>query len=174
MNPMQVWIEIYPFAADEQGVWLVSGSDPAWEPRLPVMADTHPLDDAKAELAARGVAAEDVTFLHGTSWHVDGPRHVDTIVAVLHRPGYVRKHWPAAEPVDLALADAVGQPDTHGATEVPSLREIDVAFHALRHLALLLKYDATAAAVLDEHWRRHLAGLTPALAGMYSEIHRAA
>jgi hypothetical protein len=45
--------------------------------------------------------------------------------------------------------------------------------HAIRHLAFLLKTDGTAAAALDDNWRRHLAEFEPALAQMYTERHAA-
>ena len=53
-------------------------------------------------------------------------------------------------------------------------RYLDVLFHGLRHLHYLAQTDATNAAAMGELWRRHLEPFEAALAGMYSEPHRAA
>ena len=38
MEPMTTRVEVWPVAADELGIWLISGDD-AWRPDLPVMAE---------------------------------------------------------------------------------------------------------------------------------------
>jgi hypothetical protein len=164
-EPMQVWVEVWPVAADDAGIWLVSGLD-AWRPSLPVMADEEPHADVELVLHENS-AADDAVLLHSTSWRVDGPGVVLTYVAVLRKPGYVRANWPGAEPISPRLPRAVGRPLAHGAAEPPLPRHVDVLMHAVRHLRFLLDTDDTAAASLDAHWRRHLAEMTSALAGMY-------
>lgn len=171
-EPMTVRTEVWPLAADSAGIWLTSGAD-AWRPALPVPADSEPHAEVELLLAERGVSA-DVVLLHSTSWRVDGPSIVLTYVAVLARSGLVLDSWPDARPLGVDLARAVGQPPAHGAAEAPAPRYIDVLHHSVRHLAFLLESDATAAAVLDADWQRHLRKLTPTLAGMYQEQHDAA
>ena len=50
MSDMTVWPEIWPVAADPEGVWLLSGVGP-WQTRLPVPADST--IHADATLGAR-------------------------------------------------------------------------------------------------------------------------
>jgi hypothetical protein len=173
-EPMQVWVEVWPIAADQAGIWLVSGAD-AWRPRLPVMADSEPWAEARLELSDHGTALDDLLLLHQTSSRVDGPRFVTTHVAVLDVYGEpVRARWPEAQPVSLALAEAVGKPPTHGPTEPPSPRYVDVLYHGLRHYRLLMDLDAAASAPMPTLLRQHLTGLSPALYAMYDSEHRAA
>lgn len=172
-EPMTIWLEVYPFVADDDVIGLVSGPD-AWRTTLPVAAD----QDIHAEvelLLARHGALDDVLLLHSTSWHPDGPTLVITYVAVLACTGPVRKRWPLTVPVDPnALTDAVGRPPAHGAAEVPLPRMVDVVLHGLGHLAYLRDRNANVRAVLSPAWQRHLAAFEPTLAGMYEVEHRAA
>jgi hypothetical protein len=171
-EPMTVHFEVWPIAADEQGLWLVSGND-AWRPGLPIAADNDVHAEVELELSQQG-ALDDVLLLHSTSWRQDRWGLMLTYVAVLRRPGFVRENWPGAEPISSRLPVMVGKPLTHAAAEPPMPRRVDVLHHALRHLAFLRDNDGTASAVLDDNWRTHLAEFAPALAGMYSEIHHAA
>ena len=166
-EPMQIWVEVWPVAADSAGIWLVSGSD-AWRADLPVMGDSEPHFDVELELSGHGVK-NDVALLHSTSWRADGPRVLLTYVALLQVPGgsLVRDRWPDALPIGPGLADAVGAPPTNPPAEAPMPRYIDVLLHAVRHLRFLLDTDGAARTVMDDHWRRHLEDFTPALAGMY-------
>jgi len=168
MEPMTTRVEVWPVAADELGIWLISGDD-AWRPDLPVMADNEPHFDVELELASHH-AKDSTTLLHSTSWRVDGSSVVLTYMAVIEAEGFVRDAWPAARPVSLKLAQHVGTPHPHAAIEPPTPRYIDVLLHGLRHLRFLLDTDASAAAVLAEPWPEHLKGLEPALAGMYGEV----
>ncbi len=169
-EPMQVWVEVWPVAADPVGIWLVSGGD-AWKPGLPVMADSTPHWEVESELRSHGVL-DDVELLHSTSWR-DGGRVILTYVAILKCPdsGLVRDRWSHALPVDPTMADIVGRPPTHAATDSPAPRDIDVLLHAHRHLLLLKGLDATARAAMDDNWKRHLDAFEPALAGLYIERH---
>lgn len=170
-EPMTVYPEVWPVAADPIGLWLLSGDGPL-RPRLPVMADGDVHADVELELHQFGLDASDVPLLHSTSWRPEDTSVILTYVAVARcGSGYVREWWPAAEPISPMLPRAVGKPPAHGAAEAPIPRHVDVLIHAIRHLAFLLEWDATAASVLDEHWRRHLSVLKPALAGLYSEVH---
>jgi hypothetical protein len=106
---------------------------------------------------------------------MDGPSVVLTWIAVLGVDGYaeadgevfVQDVWPGAVPLGPALAGAVGPTIPHGPLDPPTPRYIDVLLHGVRHLRFLLDTDAHVRDALNEHWRRHLAELTPALAGMY-------
>jgi hypothetical protein len=171
-EPMTVHFEVWPVAADEQGLWLVSGAD-AWRQGLPIAADNDVHVEVETELSRQGVL-DDVVLLHSTSWRQDTWGLMLTYAAVLRRLGFVRENWPEAEPISSRLPAMVGTPLTHGAAEPPMPRRVDVLHHLLRHIAFLRENDGTAGAVLDEHWRRHLADFAPALATMYSAVHRAA
>src|SRR3954451_6095033 len=168
---MQVWVEVWPVAADEVGIWLVSGDSP-WEPALPVMADSTPHWEVEMNLRSNGVPEEDTLLLHSTSWR-NGVRVTLTYVAIVRCPTgeLVRDRWPTALPVSPEMAEAVGKPSTHGATESPTPRDVDVLLHAMRHLLLLQQWDGTVRAVMDQNWITHLNAFEPALAGMYIEQH---
>ena len=175
---MASWVEVWPVAADEVGVWLLSGIDP-WRPTLPVMADSEPHGEVEMELAghcAAGAAGnralEAAVMLHSTSWRVSGPRLILTYMAVIQCQDLVRTEWPDALPISLAVTDAVGKPFTHAPADAPTPRDIDVLMHGIRHLKFLAETDATNGAALDANWRRHLEHLKPALAGMYDEQHK--
>ncbi len=168
LEPMTVWVEVWPVAADEASLWLVSGND-AWRSG-PVMADSEPHAELELSLHTHG-ALDHVRLLHSTSWRVDGPRVILTYVAVVHPGGPVRSAWPEALPIGLDLANAVGKPFTNAPVDPPTPRYIDVLLHGIRHLRFLLDTDATNAAALDHHWRRFLANLQPALARMYDQEH---
>lgn len=171
-NDKPTVVEVWPVAADSAGLWLLSGEGP-WEPWQPVQSDGEPHDDVELLLASRGVAF-DAVLVHSTSWRNEPHRLVLTYIAVLNAGDPVPIKFPGALPISAQFADAVGQPPTHGAAEAPLVRFSDVLLHGLRHLAFLLQTDATSAGVLDANWRAHLAGLRPALAGMYSAAHHAA
>lgn len=169
-EPMATWVEVWPVAADKRGIWLVSGVG-AWNPALPVAADSSPHAEVELLLAENG-ALTDATLIHATSWRHDPPRQVDSYMVILDTHGdYVRARWPQAAPVDLWLPVEVGRPSTHAANEPPAPRHVDVLLHGLRHLRFLRDEDGTAAAAMSEDWRRHLDAFTPALACMYSDVH---
>jgi hypothetical protein len=166
LEPMTVWVEVWPVAADTAGLWLVSGDD-AWRSG-PVMADGEPHAEVCTLLATSEVEAIfAVELIHSTSWRVDGAAVILTYVVPLRGDGYVRDRWPGARPITLRLADAVGKPPPHDPTEPPEPRYIDVLMHALRHLRFLVDADASNRAAMDPELRRHLEPLEPALARMY-------
>jgi len=170
-EPMQVYPEIWPIAADPVGIWLVSGTD-AWRPRTPVMADGEPHADVELVLSEHN-DRDATALLHSTSWRVDGPHLIVTYLAVLDRPGLVRDHWPNALPISVNMATAVGKPPTHAADQPPAPRHIDVLLHGVRHLAFLIgpNGDATIRSILTDNWPRHLGVFTPTLASMYNQVH---
>jgi hypothetical protein len=178
---MTVTVEVWPVAADEAGIWLVSGRD-AWRfGPVEAASDVHyeielllfqhgidPGDAVFLKLAPRAPRAE---VIHMTSGRPQGPTYVLTYMAVVDVPGYVLETWPDAAPITAALPAAVGKAPPHGAAEVPVPRWVDVPLHGLRHLKFLAGPggDAETAAALDANWRRHLAPLEPALFTMFSE-----
>jgi hypothetical protein len=164
-EPMNVHVEVWPVAADETRIWLLSGED-AWRAG-PVMADDEPHSEVEYALSVHG-ALEASALLHSTSWRVDRQSILLTYMAVIRVPGLVVDSWPEARPVSLELAKHVGPTRPYRPTDPPEPRYIDVLLHGLRHLRFLLDTDVANAAALDEYWRLHLHGLSPALAAMYS------
>lgn len=169
---MHVTAEVWPLAADEQGIWLLSGDWPLVTP--PIAADGDPHADLELELI-RAQMLGDTALLHQTSSRVDGPSAVLTYMAVIRCQGSVRARWPHARPVSRRVAEVVGKPPTHGAAEAPEVRHWDVLLHGLRHLAFQLGAagDATLAAALEGPWGWHLAGFTPTLYRLYDRVHQA-
>lgn len=168
MEPMNIVVEVWPVAADEAGLWLVSGGD-AWRSGV-VMADGDVHFEVEMLLSEHGIDP-DGAVIHSTSWHPDGPSIVLTYMVALTAGGFALDRWPNAAPVTPDLADAEGKPPTHAANEAPVPRLLDVLFHGLRHLSYLMKTDAENAAAMGGLWQRQLEPFEPALAGMYSERH---
>jgi hypothetical protein len=176
---MTVTVEVWPLAADEAGIWLLSNGD-AWR-FGPVEAASDVHYEVELLLFQHGIDPGDAVFirlpadtprtdvLHSTSWRPQGPTIVLTYMAVVKAGGYVRERWPAAAPLTAALPAAVGKAPPHGAAEVPVPRLVDVPLHGLRHVRWLMDYDAETSAALDANWRRHLTPLEPALFTMFSE-----
>jgi len=164
---MSVIPEVWPVAADSLGIWLISGDD-AWRTAA-VPADSGPHFELDLELWTRGIR-DRVTLMHSTSWRADGPHLIVTYMAVVRADDFVRDLWPGALPVTARLLSAVGKPPVHAPTRPPAPRYIDALMHGLRHLRFLLDYDTASTAAMGEQMRAHLAPLTPALAGMYSEL----
>jgi hypothetical protein len=168
---MTVHVEVWPVAADTQGLWLLSGRD-AWRSEMPVAGDASIHAEVEYVLD-RHHAFDDTFLLHSTSWRNDDIGMVTTYIAAVRCDDFVRDTWPTAEPISAQLPGAVGAPLTHAAVDPPTPRFVDVLMHALRHLSWLRGTDGTVAAELDETWRRHLAEFEPALARMYQEPHAA-
>lgn len=159
---MRVQVEVWPAAADDKtGIWLLS--DDAWRsPNIPADGDPH----WEVERLLGGAPTR---VIHSTSWRVDGPRVILTYIAVVDiGDDIVKGEWPDAQPISRLLFRAAGKPYPHEATAPPVPRDIDVMFHALRHLAYLLQHDDAVAAAVDDYWVAHLAPLEPALATMYT------
>lgn len=167
-EPMTVRVEVWPVAADEAGIWLVSDGD-AWRDTLPVMADGDPHFDVEMLLSREGVL-DDRIFMHSTSWRTERTSIMLTYMAVVRRSGLVRDNWPRALPISPNMAAAVGHPIPHGPNDPPTPRHVDVLLHGLRHIKFLTDPhgDTTAAQALSDPWPAHLASWEPALAGMYA------
>jgi hypothetical protein len=168
MEKMTVVVEVWPVAADEHGIWLLSGSDAWRSPAIP--ADSEPHFEVELLIAEHDMGRP--VLLHSTSWRPDGPAVVLTYMAVFDNPGPVLSRWSAALPVSADLLPAVGNPPPHGPTEVPLPRYIDVLHHGLRHLVFLLDTDSSARAPLSGPWVVWLEQMRPALAGMYETDHK--
>lgn len=168
LEPMTVRAEVWPVAADATGLWLLSGDD-AWRSDA-VMADASVHGEVELLLYREGIE-HGAALLHSTSWRADGTSVVLTYMAVVSVRGLVRVRFPAALPITLDVARAVGKPPGHAANEVPEPRYIDVLMHGLRHLRFLQNTDATSRAAMGAHWRRELWSFKPALAGMYEDLH---
>lgn len=163
-----VRVEVWPVAADEFGIWLVSDEADAWRSGY-VPADSEP-HRAAERLLDEHQQFNQLRLLHSTSWRTDRDAIMLTYIAVLGGHSsheFVRDVWPHARPLTLEAATAVGKPLPHGPAEPPTPRYIDVLMHAVRHLRFLLETDVHAQAALDDHWQHSLNNLQPALASMY-------
>jgi len=172
-NPMPVRVELWPLAADDIGIWLISGDD-AWRSG-PVASDTEP--HAEAELLAAMNLGPDTPadLYHSTSWRTDDQSVILTYVACFpYRGEFVRDTWQDALPIAARMLEMVGRPIGHGAADPPTPRYIDVLMHAIRHLRFLKDSDGSARRAMTPAWRKHLAAWEPALSGMYCEAHPAA
>jgi hypothetical protein len=171
---MHVVGEVFPFAADRRGIWLLSGTWP-WA-TLPIADDSSPVAACEDELEQRGALALTVIGPHQSSARVDGPAFITTHFAVVACADPVRSRWPQAEPVSpRVLHDPrVGKPPTHPANQAPSeIRMWDALVHSLRHIAFQLSPwgDAELASKLNNHWLRHLTDWEPDLYRLYDRVH---
>lgn len=171
---MHVTAEIWPVAADERGLWLLSGTWP-WA-SLPFADDTSFNAEFQGELISRGAVA--ALGPHGTSCRIDGPSLVCAAVAVIDCIGPVRASWPEAEPIPVErIVAEVGKPPTHPANRVPDeIRQWDALVGGLRHLAFqLTPYgDAELADKMNRWLRFHLANAAPVLFRLYDRVHESA
>jgi hypothetical protein len=166
---MTVRAEVWAMAADERGIWLVSGGgQDAW--RSPeILADADPHWAVQAILRKHGTLGS-AKIVHSTSWRAEGESVILTYAAVVECSD-IAAHWPAAQPVSPMLPEVCGKPATHAADEPPLPTYLAVLLHALRHLSFLLRHSATEAAAFSPEWKTHLEAFEPALAGLYSEVH---
>jgi hypothetical protein len=123
---------VWPLAADDAGIWLISDGDP-WRPASPVTSDSGPHADVERELAAHAVRS-DAVLVHSTSWRVDGPDVILTYLAVIDHGGSIRDRWPGALRISAGLVYAAGEPESASPLDEPSPRSIGVLLHAVRHL----------------------------------------
>ena len=176
LEPMTVIAEVWPLAADDAGIWLISGGE-QWQSDI-IMADSDMHWEAEQQLWWHGVDRGSVVALHSTSttspgvrwtsWRPHGTSIVHTYMSVIRPAGLVLGAWPQALPLTIDLAEAVGRPAPHGAAEVPLPREIDVAFHGLSHIKWLIEHNAgIRAALIRTPWPRHLVPFEEQLATMF-------
>lgn len=166
--------ELFPFAADEEGIWMVAGVWP-WT-TLPIHGTSDPVTECRWELADH-VEFDALIGPHQSSSRPDGPVFVTTHFAILDVAGPVPRTWPQAKPVSLRMSRAVGKPPTHPANAAPvEIRMIDALMHSLRHVAFQLSEwgDAEIASKLDRNWRRHMIDWKPELYKMYDRLHESA
>jgi hypothetical protein len=159
-----VVVEVWPVAADNAGIWLISGDD-AWRSDR-IDSDHEPHDEVEYLLANHGLA-DSAALLHSTSWRMDEHAVVLTYMSVIKSAGPIPETWADARPVSAALLAVVGQPAPSPVTAPPAPRYIDVLMHGIRHLRFLMDSDSAARDALPDMWRRHLEPITPVLAGMY-------
>ncbi len=169
---MPVIAEGWVVAADQAGLWLVSGNG-AWS-TAPVPSDSGPHFELELELFKHGIVGDKIALMHSTSWRADGPHLIVTYMVVVKADDLVRGIWRDARPITVKAAGKVGAPRTHAPTEPPEPSDFHVLMHGLRHLRYLLDHDATNAEALGETWRTALEPFEETLAEMYSEPHRAA
>jgi hypothetical protein len=169
-EPMSVVVEAWPLAADEQGIWLVSGLRPWCTDQVP--SDSEPHFELMTTLR-ENLPGVPIDLVHSTSWRVDGPHVILTYVAVVHpQTDFVIGDWPAAKPVSSEMHQFAGRPIPHSATEPPTPRDWDVLMHAVRHLRFLKDTDQTVRAAMSEAMLESLSGWEPVLSGLYSEYYR--
>jgi len=190
LEPMTVRAEVWPLAADETGIWLISGTG-AWETDI-IMADSDMHWEAETLLIGHGIPRELVIDLHSTSatepgaawpsspgpqwtsWRPNGTSIMHTYLAAVRPARYVLEEWPQAAPVTTALAGAVGRPPSYQPTDAPVPRDVDVLFHLLRHVRHLIDTDDDNARALGELWQQHIKPFRPVLARMYHRRREAA
>lgn len=166
LEQLHVHVEVWPVAADEVGLWLLSGAD-AWRSG-PINQDLGPRDEVEHVLVQHAVD-DRLRLIHSTSWRAE-PGHVMlTYIAAVDLSGLARDEWPNAVPISPRLADSVGKPTPTSPTGEPVPRYVDVLLHGLRHLRFLTFTDSPAREALSGEWPRHLEDWAPALSGMYEE-----
>lgn len=166
LEQSHVRVEIWPVAADEVGLWLISGMD-AWRSG-PVPYDLGPRDEVQDVLDQHKVGSA-LRVIHSTSWRAE-PGHVMlTYIAAIDTDVPARQAWPGAMPIAPELATAVGKPSATPPTGEPTPRYIDVLMHGIRHFRFLSLTDSPAREALGDQWRGYLEDFAPALAGMYEE-----
>ena len=176
---MTVTVEVWPLAADDAGLWLLSDGD-AWR-FGPVEATSDVHYEVELLLFQHGIDPGDAVFirvpadmpqtgaLHSTSWRPHGPTIVLTYMAVVKAGGYVRERWPAAGPSTPRCPRRSARPRRTARPRCPYPDWSTSPLTGLRHLRFLMDYDAETSAALDENWRRHLVPLETALFTMFSE-----
>lgn len=159
---LTVRAEVWPVAADEVGIWLLSGDD-AWRSSF-ISTDGEP-HSAVERLLDEGHASPEL--MHSTSWRMDGGSVILTYVAIVDCASPVRESWPEARPISAEVLAAVGKPLPTPPTGLPMPRYIDVLAHAIRHIRFLMDTDTEARSAMDERWQTYLKELSPTLTGMY-------
>jgi hypothetical protein len=171
MDVMATYVEVYAFAADHTNLYHLPGAAP-WRQDLPVMGDSNPGWELDLLLDLHGVPAEQIKFKDQASdrWgDPDRPGQVDTFAVVVAVDGFVLEQWPGALRIHVQkLIDRFGRPAPHPANELArEIRDLDVMFHALRHIAFQKLYSGPKFDAMPQRVRHHLHGVIPALAGLY-------
>jgi hypothetical protein len=181
-------VDVHPLAAHQEGIRTLSGGK-AWNTGRLVGADSWPHGEVLLRLAEHGLDGEDrtqVPVIHSSSWrpHHLYPRIVLVYFVVVDAGLDIIDRWPDSAPIRRDLLERHGRPvdfDPHGGAEEPLPRDLDVMFHAIRHLRLLTDrvrgaFDEITARDLSalagpepsrSWWDVHLDGLAGALFDLY-------
>jgi hypothetical protein len=165
---LPVQVEVWPIAADEVGLWLLSGNAPWVSGNVPLSSRVHA--EVEAVLREHDVSVPWQRYIHSTSWHEDDDALRVTYVVVVEPRGLVAEQWTEALPITPEMAITVGPAQAGPALAPPTPRRIDVLLHGMRHLAHLLDTDASAQGAIGTDCQRHLATFAPVLASMYAEV----
>lgn len=171
-NDLPTVIELWPLAADEAGIWLLSGEEPLVSD--PVQSDVGKY--ATAEQAAQRFSRLPLKVLHQTSARDAKNLGIETWIAIPVLDGLFIEQFPDAAPVTPELLEVVGRPFPHAGAQAPLNRRVDILQHALRHVAWLVGPfgDANIRAALEPWWLAHLATLQPGLSTLYTELYQPA
>lgn len=180
LEPMTIWGELWIVTADDMGLWKIGGIAPLRDG--PVYADNSIHFLIESLLSKNGfdprppAQGGDCLMIHSTSWRPYGPRMLHTYLAAVRPRGLAMDTWPDAIPItpDLWAADAAGKPPTHGATEEPIPRTLDVLIHGIGHFKWQINHNATHRRALGTLWRMGVRPFKETLAEMYEEIHEPA
>lgn len=171
---LHVTSEVWPVAADEQGVWLL---EPEWPLlSLPIVRGSNPHEASRLELQTRGLYSPGMV-LHQTSSRTDGPAEVATFLAIIPGSEPVPALFSEARPVSPVLAEVAGPPPTHAPDELPVFALWHVLAHGLRELWRLRMADATLRRAMDEqspYLAEHLGSRAwqDVFAAMYAQEHQ--
>jgi len=170
IDVMGTGVAVYPIAADQTGFWQLSGEAGPWR-SAPVPSDSMPFVEVNLLLDSAAVrhGGQLPVIVHQTSDMAQPGLLTCNFVAVYNVAALVRDEWPDALPIDVDSILAVhGAPVPHASDEPPAqVRDLDVALHALRHLAFLRIHDAGVRRDLPMIVRSKLADVAPALFTMY-------
>jgi len=179
-----VSVELFLFAADVPGIHLLTGKEGPWESGR-IKADSLPHWEIERGLRELGMA-DKVILIHstdvtepGAAWpSAPGPQYTSwrpnsatvtlTYGALIQPPTeYVLDAWPDAQPITVALADAIDRPPSFEPTKMPAPRYGDVIFHLLRTLSGLMDTDDDNANRAGPLWIGHLKEFKPKFVRMY-------
>lgn len=173
IDPMVTQVAIFPVAADTEGFWLLSSLGP-WRSTEPVPGDSTPMNEVKLMLdKVRAGGTVYPVLVHQTSDLAAVGEQFCNFVAVYDVADLVVDEWPRAAALDIQrILTAHGTPEPHPSTEAPAqVRAMDVALHAIRHLAFLNQYDAQARKDLPWIVKRKLSDVAPALFGLFEGVY---
>lgn len=146
VEPKQVRGEIWPLAVDRTRLWLITGESSILTKCLPPHRPVH--DEVVVELERRAI--EPVVLVHSTSWREDQAlnavalTYVAAVEATWCPEDSIRTRWPSATPISSDLLSKDRPRVTVGGADAPRPRQVDVLFHALRHLTFLMHTDRCA------------------------------
>ena len=164
MMKAKLILQAYPFAASEEGLWLLH--DPIDSDAL--AAGYEPDDECNLLEYRLDIPPVLRVDHHQTSSRMDKYNGFwnYAIAAIAPEGVSVKERWPQARGIpNWWLQDDLPVPHEPG--EPPWPRYKDVMRHALRHLAFLVRYDQPAWQGYPPIWREQLAEVRPALYRMF-------